>query len=172
MALTVILPTVVVPAQAAPKMTNARCQKLAGKAQKKLALSQLPKVKCGVDLAKKCGSSCLGWASPGYWGSGAPKKATVQISKRASGRSDRQVLQVMLHEFSHVKYVTASSKKRKAARKVLGVKSDKAMLGGGGTRTPIESLGQAAAVCLGKADWGAYKKLSCSKSAKAHGALD
>ncbi|HQD22500.1 MAG TPA: hypothetical protein PKY27_09615, partial [Arachnia sp.] len=88
-------------------------------------------MKCGVDLAKKCGSSCLGWASPGYWGSGAPKKATVQISKRASGRSDRQVLQVMLHEFSHVKYVTASSKKRKAARKVLGVKSDKAMLGGG-----------------------------------------
>ena len=55
-------------------------------------------MKCGVDLAKKCGSSCLGWASPGYWGSGAPKKATVQISKRASGRSDRQVLQVMLDE--------------------------------------------------------------------------
>ena len=38
-----------------------------------------------------------GTESGTYWGSGAPKKATVQISKRASGRSDRQVLQVMLH---------------------------------------------------------------------------
>ncbi len=170
-ALAAILPASVTPAHAAPKMTQARCQRLAVQAQKKIALSQLPKVKCGVDLTKTCGSSCLGWASSGYWGSEAPRKATVRISKRANGRSDKQVLQVMLHEFSHVKYITASAKKRKAARKVLRVASDEAMLAGSSTRMPIEQLAQAAAVCLGGADWGAYKRLSCAKSAKAHKAL-
>jgi hypothetical protein len=146
-ALAAILPASVTPAHAAPKMTQARCQRLAVQAQKKIALSQLPKVKCGVDLTKTCGSSCLGWASSGYWGSEAPRKATVRISKRANGRSDKQVLQVMLHE------------------------SDEAMLAGSSTRMPIEQLAQAAAVCLGGADWGAYKRLSCAKSAKAHKAL-
>jgi hypothetical protein len=70
-----------------------------------------------------------------------------------------------------VKYITASAKKRKAARKVLRVASDEAMLAGSSTRMPIEQLAQAAAVCLGGADWGAYKRLSCAKSAKAHKAL-